>query len=191
MQKSWDDWAEHHAVLFGLRSDDDTAMLVEWSNLFRVAGWLPEQAWSATDWLALNNPPRYRSDHLALLVQRMKQQRQQHSAAPPDEDERFGHCMECRGCGRVSVPNPKAVAQGGWSTMAVACSCALGRWYQDSSGIMGLTAYQFAYPNWRQQLAQHEEWLKRSVRVTAFTKEVDKLLGAIKARLAQKEAGKR
>lgn len=188
MSRSWDDWTKHHAMLFALLSDAEERMLREWAVLLGLRGWSAEELWEASEWLCRHDPPRYRSAHLKALEDRLPIVRADKARqARPPEDAR-GVCIDCRGDGLVSVPNPRddPLGRGLFYTMVVACHCALGRWKQQHSfgqkGILDIAQYEAAYPDWRLRLAQHDQYLRRGGGTMALTRSIDAALGAIQAR---------
>lgn len=157
-QAEWDGWAARHGQLFALTTDADARMLAEWAGLFARAGYAPAELTEATEWLATNAPPRFRTEHLPALLERLRDQRQRR---PPPAEDRWGTCADCHGSGLVSVPNPKAVALGRWGTLAVACGCPAGRRFREGRrAFLTLADYQAARPGWRDELAAHQALLR-------------------------------
>ncbi len=157
----WSEWADRHALLFGMTSDDDARVIDAWATHLQAAGFTPAEMIAATGWLAANAPPRFKDKHLGALVDRARQ------ARIPAADEggyEPGSCALCDGTGRVIVPNPKTLAAGRWGTMAVLCVCQTGRWFRaNQRGLptpqMGLDEYEMTMPDWRERLADHARLL--------------------------------
>lgn len=182
MQTTWDDWAQHHGLMFGLTTEQDLTMILKWANVFGAGGITVHEAWEASDWLALNEPLTFRNQHLAALQQRLAHTRRLKAWRPPDEVPEET-CGECDSTGLVSVPNPKADVLGmGWTTMAVACPCRAGRRLQDRGSFLSLREYERGFPDWRERMRQHAEYLRGSREATALTRSVDQALGAIRSR---------
>ncbi len=181
---SWfTEWARHHATVFGILDEAGLAMLASWEPLFLAAGYLGPELHLATDWLAVNAPPRFRTDHLPALRQRLLDRRAVAYAAAQDarEDDR-GTCVRCGGNGREVVPHPAGAVGGEWRplrafeggrplyyTLAVFCPCPLGRWALERTRkhaadklearrlrTLTLEEYQAANPRWQQQLWQRD-----------------------------------
>lgn len=190
MQAEWQAWIDRHAAIFALTTEQDARMLMEWCGLFAAAGWTPAELTEATDWIALHSPPRFRSEHLAALQERVRGRRQGRPPADEAPDE-MGRCTLCHGAGLVSVPSPKALALDRWGTMAVACHCALGLWFSSHGGHLALNVYEVSFPDWRERVRQHTELLTRRTRTSAATKAVDDALGEIerRVRLWKREPG--
>jgi hypothetical protein len=160
MREEWDAWMQRHRTIFGLWSDTQVRSVVEWAEALREAGYMPAELIEASAWLASHEPPRALWDHLPALVERLKAQRQAYS--DPPEDPR-GECALCGGTGRVIVPHPDSDPCGRWTTMAVLCRCALGRWYGErltSRNPLTLDAYEARLPDWRRRVERHEQFLR-------------------------------
>lgn len=69
------EWAAKHAELFGLDADKIKPTLQAWAKLFEAEGYTPEQLLAASVWIAGHRPPRFLSDHLPNLVERLKMPR--------------------------------------------------------------------------------------------------------------------
>jgi hypothetical protein len=191
---NWTDWISYHSTIFALNTESDLNMLTEWARLFQMAGWTPTELKQASEWLALHEPPAYRSQHLVALQKRLPYARQQKGAPPAAMDgEDCGRCVVCLGTGFVTVPNHKyaneprgSIHHGKFYTCVVTCHCSRGRWREQhcsrDGGILSLAEYEARWPWWREEMAQHEALLKQRTRSLAHAKAVDEALGAIKAR---------
>lgn len=181
MSPEWQSWVEHHAAVFALSTEVDARMLAEWCGLFEKAGWTPAELREATDWVALHCPPRFRADHLIVLQERVRRRRIDRGPPQP-EGETLGTCTLCRGAGLVPVPNPIQLARDLWGTQAVACGCALGRWFAEHGNHLPLALYEREVPNWRTLVSEHEALQRRHGRALETARSIDAALGAIEKR---------
>lgn len=193
------DWAEQHARLFGLTNDGAAAMLGEWCGLFCEEGYTADELLSATRWIAMNDPPRFPSDHLERLTVRLRTARRQAMARPADPNDR-GTCTLCRGVGRVIVPLVPPIATVGGRcppddgvprTIAVVCRCALGHHVrkQGDLSMLTLTEYERQVSDWKRI---EEDWGKAQAKrsqITERTRALDKVFGSIMARVKAREPG--
>lgn len=72
---SFDEWARRHQVLFGLNSDENIAMVLAWEDIFEAAGVSLPELDDATQYMATQAAPRFPSDHLPAIQQRIREQR--------------------------------------------------------------------------------------------------------------------
>ncbi len=198
MSDAYTTWAERHAAAFGLRSDPDAESLLTWVDLFRRSGITPAELNAATDWLALHDPPKWASEHLAALRDTIDRQRRQRLDRTPDAAPDLGECVLCRGGGMVSVPSLKAMQLGQWGTQAVLCRCPLGKWTGDRQGgtaangerrprLLTLDDYELLCPNWRTLAADHDDELRRATKPQRgkHAGELDQALEALARRLRE------
>jgi len=212
---SWGDWALRHRALFGLNTPEEIDMITEWAALFALEGLMPDELLQASEWLLLApGAPRFRTEQPAALVARVRHNRKQlERSPPPPADDPHGTCSLCDSTGLVTVPcrrldrhtgEWRMPGPPGWfGTMAVTCTCALGRWKRERTRLklmiagtviyedrrpMGLDEYEVLTPDWRQELARHAEWQRRQVRVTARSQALDEALGEIRKRQRQAKA---
>lgn len=191
---NWKEWAVHHSRVFSLLSSDELLMVYEWTQLFHGVGFSPEEMAQATDWLALNAPPKYRTEHLAALQSRVRtaraeKQRREQPAQPVQG------CELCDESGRVIVPSRVALCQGQvGGTEAVFCGCRLGMWFREQARDYlrerqrpgeptTLVAYEQDVPDWPEVF---ERWKKigEAERVAqGRAGDLDRALGAIVAKL--------
>ena len=191
---TWDVWMQRHATIFGLTSDQDAGMLVEWARLFDSVGFSPEEMAQATDWLALNAPPKYRTEHLAALQSRVRTARAEQQKRDQPEQPAKG-CRLCDESGRVIVPSRVALRQGQvGGTEAVFCGCRLGMWFREQARDYlrerqrpgeptTLVAYEQDVPDWPEVF---ERWKKigEAERVAqGRAGNLDRLLGEIAMRI--------
>ncbi len=47
-------------------------MIAAWCVLFHRQGYTPSELFAATAWVAANDPPRWKTEHLAALVGRLR-----------------------------------------------------------------------------------------------------------------------
>lgn len=193
---TFEEWAAQYAKLFGLLSPVEVEMVGDWSEHFRSEGYSVAELVAASQALARDAPPRYRSEHLGALTEALVAGRRPVTTEPPREAT---SCGLCDGCGRVSVPNPRTLdrARHKWTWLSVTCSCPLGLWWhehlcsrQPSSPErrvpqpLSLADYEkYHLPDWREVLSarrRHEESLRTQ---TGRARELDDILGPVIDRL--------
>ncbi len=168
-------WAVHHGTVFGL-SESETPTLLSWEG---ALGATAEELYSATAALATNPRQFGESEarfagkltlHLTLLVSQIREQRSAAVSQQADPRDTLGTCTLCSSSGWVIVPHPNGLADGEWVpqrkarggasyyTVAVLCSCALGRWMGQHRKSAGLTLQQYdrLNPRWPIQVARRE-----------------------------------
>lgn len=164
--KEYQEWAAHHATVFGFR-DDDVSMIAAWYEILGVYG--IEELRSATAAIAASQEhPAWPRNHLAAVVRQIASARARSfagesvAARQPDR----GSCDDCGGTGRVSVPHPRALEDGKWIPLvltrsgcpvyyecAVFCHCGLGAWYrQHNRNGLTIEQYEQINPHWKSQL---------------------------------------
>lgn len=197
---NWQDWVETHSRIFGLQSEADISMLVEWTHLFSSAGFSPEELDAASRWVAINAPPKFRTDHLQALLLRARAVRARELTNGSTEDS-APSCGLCGGSGMVSVPNPKAIARGRFTLCSVLCSCPKAnqlrfareaRAARDDVELVRqqtIDQYEDEVPNWRAIMEQHRQELLALSRSRGYASSLDKTLGRIMDRLKQQERG--
>lgn len=195
------EWAAWHGAIFALTTDADRKMLAAWCDLFESLGYKVPELVEATEWLAANRPPKFRTEHLDSLQARLKAQRAEAASrviASPEEDPR-GQCSLCRGTGHVSVPTIRAIQRGQWGTCTVLCSCALGRWHRGQKTkypLQTLEEYERELPDWRAVLAHHDALVRQEADVRDQTRtrdgvlslELNRILNRLRARTDQRHA---
>lgn len=188
MQEEWTRWAERHGGLFGLIEDKDAGMLLELCEHFARQGHTPAELTEATEWLALNAPPRFRTEHLAALQERLREQRRRAGLRRPAAEDDRGACVDCRGTALVSVPTLKA-PPGSCVTMAVVCGCPLGRSFrQRNPNWLTLAQYELARPDWRREVREQAERSPREANAARAAGDLDRALGPVLDR-ARRAAG--
>ena len=172
------EWVKHHATVFGLHAEADVMTLLSWEPLFVAAGYTSGDLHAATDWLAVNAPPKFRTEHLGAIQSRIRDTRAvAYRAEMNAGGEDRGTCTLCGGTGRVVVPHVAGVRDGQWVpidaarggasyyTMAVLCRCALGAWVLahneehlrervPGKRLVTLGEYEQRNPRWRVQREQ-------------------------------------
>jgi hypothetical protein len=189
------DWSVYHGDIFALTTKEDARMLLVWCELFLAEGYTPEELTEASKWLAMNDPPQFRSEHLAGLTGRVREQRRQTELRSPTIDERdHGKCELCAGCGFVSVPGAGCLTAGGsripynsTQTVAVFCSCAVGcaklRGYTGNTPQRSLADYQREFPHWKHERRRLDLLPLKRAQVQQHTMGLDKALGSILAKV--------
>lgn len=193
-------WGERHGSVFGLRSDDDAASLLEWVTIFRRGGYTPAELHAATDWLAMHDPPRFLNQHLAAIREHVHRQRQAACSRSADGSPEFGECRLCGSTGVIcGLPSLRALECGQWATCAALCHCALGRWIgqrqrgQTSSGdprgpLVTLANYEIHCPNWRTLIAEHDAEIRRELEAESSNcgfAEMDEIVNRIRDRMRE------
>ena len=180
-------------------------MLVSWQEIATHAHWTEEELHEATTWLAANNPPRYKGEHLASITARIRERRAVECRRHDAGDDR-GTCATCSGSGLVSVPDPRSIVNGEWrpirtaasrssyTTAAVLCHCPIGRIVgsrrQEKYQTMTIARYEEINPNWRDQLRarQREQQARANLRPDPeWEATMERLLGHVRERQADTE----
>jgi hypothetical protein len=165
-------WALHHANLFGLSGDADLTALKSWEPHL-TASYSTAQLEAATELMLarfeefakyageVTKSTGKQGGHLAALRRALREIASKE--AGQTRSALLGTCGTCNGCGLVSVPYPQN-ALGKNYTLAVWCSCALGRWKRDrfrprkDAGTrrpLSLEEYERMWPGWRKR-GSHE-----------------------------------
>jgi hypothetical protein len=181
----YDAWAIYHAELFGMTTDAEAVMLQHWVRVFAGCGYTPLELREATDWLASHGGSRFRTDHLDEIQERIRQarfrtgqrERQIHEADPR------GVCVDCANSGRVVVPDLRALAGGAWATSACRCRCWFGLQLDGPPTWLTIEAYSGHNPDWRAQLAAHDQALRSRVIGHQAAADLDNALGRVMARI--------
>lgn len=132
------DWAMKHCQTFGLLDEREVAMVLSWREpLCEIGGYTLTELFDATAQMAARTAPKFRSDHLRMIQERIMNVRL--AIAAKESQERLedasredrGVCAACFSSGFMFVPHPAAILNGvwirPWYEMAVLCRCALGR----------------------------------------------------------------
>lgn len=183
------DWVSYHSRLFGLLSPDELAMVSEWARHFAQGGFAPDEMAEASQDIARTAPPRFRSEHLPALQRTLDRLRQRCDSSEPPQGPR---CDLCGDCGRVSVPNPKSLRGGPWTTVAVTCHCPLGRWWhaqlssrrapspdRPAPRPTSLEEYEQIVPDWRELVAARDKARARELDLKSRATSLDELLGEL------------
>lgn len=185
--RSWKEWADRHATLFALTTEQDVKMLKEWCGIFQLAGWTPEELEGASSALALQGSYQFRLLQLAGLQDHVRQRRRERLLHLERQElaQARSVCRTCNGSGRVIVPHLCSVRDGcgPWYTCAVACTCGLGRIYlQGKRPYMSLGDYETLAPDWPALMERREKLQKAEHEARANSRAIDAALGAIRAR---------
>lgn len=188
------EWATYHAALFGLDGDKDVETFMAWKTLFAAAGYTAAELREASDWIALNDTPKWRSEHLAKLQERIRTKRREDRARPAQPEQAYPDCNECHGTGWVcDLPHLGQVFGGEWkgeSTCAVFCRCSWGtREYarHRERKAMTLDQYERRNPSWREQVERLVKVRAARQRAQGHSAHADKIFGPIMARIRRRE----
>lgn len=201
------EWTALHLTLFCLDAEAHGPLFREWF----VAGLrhcsLADLS-EASRWLCASGEGRFRQDHLAKLLARVKiGQDAQRKKRQAEEDENAARmtCGVCAGIGAVCVPAPACLRDGEWvypfSSVAVSCRCPRGLRRQDKLNefrdeaqkprFTSLADYELRYPDWAQVMLDRENRRKDEAEAEARAKRLDRTLGPLdvaklKERLAER-----
>lgn len=205
MKVDWfDEWAAHHATLFGLDGDKEIATLHSWRVLFVTQlGYSREELFAASNTIAATPPiPAFRNEHLDRLqiaVQKARREelvkrREAEAASLSEQSE----CRLCLGCAWVTVPHPQDVVDGEWlgkHTLAVVCRCPLGRKEQTLNEefcsrpragelrcrprALTLETYEGRNPSWQLQVKRKEAADRAVRKAKSVTEDVDRARGRL------------
>jgi len=203
----WDAWSAKHQLTFGLNSEKDFAMIDAWREAFERRGYTAAELTDATVWMAGNEPPVWRSEHLARIHKRIEWARlaayRKEQEATTAEAE-FDRCRLCGSTGFVVVPHLKFVRDGIWAppfyTYAVACHCRKGlRVYERLTQasvdnercrpIVSIGDYEMANPYWQRQMGDQHETQAAENRAAAASVKADGDLGRIISAIMRKTTG--
>lgn len=190
--KTWKEWTKLHGNLFGLVDSRDGEMLATWAALFAGLGHGPAELAEASQWLAANNAPSFRTDHLKALQGRLRAVREAREAEARTEAPDASSCRLCHGCGRVSVPCPDAFKAGKFGTFSVLCRCPLGLWVWRNQQEhfprhkpprqpqMTLLQYEGLHGDgWREMRAEMDRRVKAELDAARQASEADRDLGKL------------
>ncbi len=192
-------WVKHHATVFGMDRAEDLATFLSWRKLFLRVGYTEAELREATDWLALNDPPTWRVEHLKAIQARIRSRRIELREQKPADGsgESYPDCHICHGAAWVIVPDLRAVSGGEWNgkhTCAVLCSCPYG--HKESLRHkkfvpVRLSSYERRNPGWADQVERHRvesaAVAKESEAAQAVTAAADKRRGPIHLSVAIRE----
>ncbi len=133
---TFNEWAKHHATIFGLVTEQEVQMLMSWRSMFEADGVTVQDLFAVSNWLASHKPPTFRTQHLNAIQERLKSWRIERmltdkaaeiEAAETDR----GVCLTCNNSGLAIVPHPESIHAGQWVghcySFAVICNCIRGR----------------------------------------------------------------
>lgn len=188
----YDRWVTYHSTLFGFEKDRDLAMLDAWGSLFRGAGYKPAELFEASNQLALNAPPKWRSEHLAAIQDRIKARRIEAMAAAAKEELSWPSCEICGGCGMAIVPLLRFVQDGkwiSWQTCAVFCRCVrgqreFGHCQAAKKRTLTLAEYESRNPDWFVQVEERRQMELAQAKARDQTAAADRTYGPLLRKLA-------
>lgn len=193
---TYEDWEDFHVRVFGITSEPMREMVSDISGIFMREGFTPKELFAASDFLAINCPPKFPGDHLSGLSEFLRNARRKaHVATPSAHVE--SHCTLCAGGGVTAVPMLAGMVtaggfqipnDGAWRTVAVLCHCHVGRRLalnsrQNEKVMRTLEDYAREVPDWRQRMKEHDEAGKLRTKVTNRATALDKAMGPIMGKL--------
>lgn len=211
---TYHEWAAYHAQMFGLLSEPEVAMVHAWLEPFTSVGYTVEELRAASDWMAINGPPKFRSEHLSGLTNRIRDRRMLDAAertrkAMLVDPNDLGVCVNCFDVGIVTVPHFSVVRDGIWIqpfyTLGVLCGCNRGRKLQADRRVieeskqakdhhyrqrlgMTLEQYERKVPDWKRVMDDKQRTAEKFRVATVQANDMDKLLGEILKGIRSQEA---
>ena len=188
-------------------------MLLAWIGAFVAAGFRPDDLQEATTWLAANEPPRYRPEHLDAIRRRIGQRRREQAVANREAAVQDGfRCSLCLGGGWVQVIRPDCVIDGhlvadaAWGCgpfVNVACNCKRGEQivqsllnpkHSKAMKAMRLEEYETRVPHWPDLMAELSAQRAATAQAMTASRHADKvsikpMLAGILDRLRNKPKG--
>lgn len=173
MSKTWKEWVDYHAKMFAF---DERSMIAAatWVGQFKARKFSPDELCEITDWLAMNDPPRWPDDHLTKIRERMDRIRAVEINRKEESDKSI--CTLCGNTGRIIVPHPDCCPNFQWDPIAhgypfryracVRCRCWRGKSGNfDPRPVEGVKQekmitiddYERFNPYWRDQVKEREE----------------------------------
>jgi hypothetical protein len=212
-EKTYGDWANYHATMFGFIPEREAAMLALWCEHFADEGFAVTELFAASKQLASSGASQWRADHLRALVDAVRRQRdtqRAEQAAPKDT------CVLCASTGYVSVVSPYTLTVRGarFYRCVVTCTCALGRWKQANakdkyrlprlsgdwrwlkSGtredvpLLTLAEYEGLFPDWRMELLLREKAIASGLQAVNAAQFSDSRFGRVPAKRIVAEISK-
>lgn len=159
-------WSLRHMERFGMSERADEKLVATFAASFESEHITESEADEASRWCAASGTVRYKSQHLASLLQRIKLQRSQRRTETQGVSE---GCRQCDYCGFVLVPHPSDWTDGSWNgryTAFVACDCGLGHAKGQTQipnergarqPVMTLRRYVGVHPDWDAELQRVRE----------------------------------
>lgn len=189
---TWQDWIDKHAAMFGFglagegkAGTQEMDMLAEWTHLFHKDGHTPQDAYEASQRLALGSPPKYRSEHLNALLASLRNGKRPPRGDQPEAPAARA-CELCDDSGLAcGLPSRHCVLRGRRGYETVCCQCARGQQRRVALSELRpphLSEYEYDLPDWRAILARWREQDRALANATAAAAGLDKLLGRIIAR---------
>lgn len=182
-------WTDHHATLFYMRSDADSALFAAWKPL--VTPYDFDDFMAGSNWLASNKGGAFRTEHLTLIRERINVARSQQRQAQDDADshrENRHECQLCHGMRGLTVPHQDYIRDSQWlkpyPTHWIWCRCSKGRevfekYYQAAQDKKGLprpldfNAYEARFPTWPGMMLDLENMLKDELAAKVLAQRAD------------------
>jgi hypothetical protein len=184
-QAEYKTWMSKHFLIFGVTFEGDVAMFDSWYEV--LGNYDPGELASATDALASSiEPPKFLREHLSHILRHVRSVRSVRYKREDAEHPELGTCTKCSGSGFAIVPHLDALTpDGAWEpggsacgshyyTMAVICSCDLGKWTQnhttknDKVNEKRMTIEQYSLNNshWPAQMNMRRAEARTEARLT-------------------------
>lgn len=202
---TYQQWAEAHASIFGLISIEEIKMILSWQAIFSMCGYSIEELQEATSYLASGHSPKYRTEHLQAIHDRIKKQRQEEAERQREAElknipDHVGTCVLCSNSGSVIVPHPsvwQSPDPNYWRTCSLWCICGVGRskklnmqeyekakfeWKKDRITTLDEYEASFDRNHWQELMIRHQELIRERFHVDMKTREIDQILGTIAAK---------
>lgn len=205
VDEEWDAWVDKHASVFGLEAEVNVGMFGAWREVFEVRGYTASELNEATIWIAANDPPRFRSEHLAAIHRRIGAHRLvawNRQREMQQQREAYETCPRCRGTALVIVPHLACVKDRDWihpwHTHAVACNCKRGAMLYENfrntlqntseadlkkkpwvKQLMSIGDYEMQNPGWISQMARKDVAQRAEANADRVTRKVDEKMGQI------------
>jgi hypothetical protein len=189
----WQEWAESHSTVFGMRFAEDLQMVASWRRF--LDGYSLSELHTATGELA-KNFPRSREQHITALLRILASRRAATSMAYVEQSKHeVGQpmaCSMCGGGGTVMVPHPRCMVDGEYipgpggykATAAVFCDCNTGRRKLATFSLerpMTLAEYETRYgQGWPDLLVEAEKERRGKHQMQMEASHVDKMQGPLK-----------
>lgn len=189
-------WVPFHRQLFGMKSEDDLPMFAAWFRSLAEFGLAEIRDASLAMASDIATAGHYRTEHLAILRQKIRQRRFERARDEFAEVNRTANrfeCQVCQGTGIVPVPHVHCIVDDAWrhpyATMVVSCRCPRGsvqfnavaaaevkqdvlRKYRVQ--MMGLDEYEVLHPDWRRMVHDREQMRRSEDSAAWHAKEADK-----------------
>lgn len=193
----YESWVEYHRTLFTMKSADDGPMFALWAQCLLSYSLAELKAASLAIASDIETAGRYRTEHLAILRQkvaahrfeRIRAEQQQYEAS----DARLS-CSQCRGNGLVPVPHVESIVDGRWAypfcSMVVSCDCSAGTargsaingvdtkqvmaGRRVSVRILSLAEYEALHPQWCDIVAERNRTRQTELEARYYAEQADR-----------------